>query len=86
MKAQEEKLQEYEADHSYPGMESNRLSPWYKAIATKFVEPQSLRITEDGYIHIVVLLKNITNPDQAGFKLRVNFSRWLNSIVTHTNK
>ena len=82
----EVELKGSKADQSYPGMQFHRSSPWYKAIATDFVEPQNIRITDEGYIHIAVLLKNVTNPDQAGFKLRVNFSRWLNSLVTSTNR
>lgn len=81
-----EKLLESKTDQSYHGMQSQRLSPWYNAIAIDFVEPQNIRITDEGFIHIAVLLKNVTNPDQAGFKLRVNFSRWLNSLVTSTNR
>ena len=65
-------------------MPSNHLSPWFNAISTNFVEPSNLKIIDDGYIHIAVLLKNITNADEAGFKLRVNLLRWFNSMVTNT--
>ena len=54
-------------------MQPYRLSPWFQSISTEFIEPHNLNINEDGYIHLAVLLKNITNADEAGFKLRVNF-------------
>ena len=65
-------------------IQSNHLSPWFNAISTDFVEPHNLRIIDDGYIHIAVLLKNIINADEAGFKLRINLLRWFNSLVTNT--
>ena len=80
MKFQEERL----ANKDISDMQSNHSSPWFNAISTDFVAPHSLKIIDDGYIHIAVLLKNITNADEAGFKLRVNLLRWFNSLVTNT--
>ena len=77
-------LEERLANKDISDMQSNHSSPWFNAITTDFVKPHNLKIIDDGCIHIAVLLKNITNADEAGFKLRVNFLRWFNSLVTNT--
>lgn len=62
------------------------LSPWFNSISTNFVEPKNLQTHKEGYIHIAVLLKNITAANNDGFKLRIKLSKWLNSLVTNTNR
>ena len=83
---EEERLEDTLVDGEFLDIQPYRLSPWFKSISTEFTEPHNLKINEDGYIHLAVLLKNITNADEAGFKLRVNFSRWFSSLVTRTNE
>ena len=70
----------------FPDMLRYRTSPWFSTIPKDFSDPNYLRINTEGYIHIAVLLKNITAANECGFKLRVKFSKWLNSLVTNTNR
>ena len=60
--------------------------PWFESIPTDFVDPKNLQIDNNEYIHLAVILKNLTAANDIGFKLRINFSHWLNSIVVHTNR
>ena len=60
--------------------------PWFESIPMDFADPKSLQIDNDEYIHLAVILKNLTAANDIGFKLRINFSHWLNSIVVHTNR
>ena len=70
----------------FTDLPASRSSPWFNTISTDFVEPKNLQIYKEGYIHIAVLLKNITAANNSGFKLRINLSKWLNSLVTNTNR
>ena len=60
--------------------------PWFESIPMDFSDPKDLQIDDDAYIHLAVILKNLTAANDSGFKLRINFSHWLNSIVVHTNR
>ena len=60
--------------------------PWFESIPMDFSDPKDLQIDNDAYIHLAVILKNLTAANDSGFKLRINFSHWLNSIVVHTNR
>ena len=37
---------------SVPDLSTSRLSPWFTAISTDFVDPKNLQINQKGYIHI----------------------------------
>ena len=60
--------------------------PWFESIPMDFADPKNLQIDDDAYIHLAVILKNLTAANDSGFKLRINFSHWLNSIIVHTNR
>ena len=60
--------------------------PWFESIPMDFEDHKNLQIDDDAYIHVAVILKNLTAANDSGFKLRINFSHWLNSIIVHTNK
>ena len=61
-------------------------SAWSGVISTEFSDPAYLKMSKDGYIHMAVILKNITAGNVSGFKLRVNLSKWLKSVITNTNR